>query len=118
MLQKRKRFLNYLSFGKNNEINQIGQCDSANMVILQEMCLNVIQQCMINIDYNISTTKTLRSLRNELIDSFCSYLTCEHYHDDLFIDDGTLSRKVPIILFTIVGFVMFGGFILPWSNQR
>ncbi|XP_027203488.2 uncharacterized protein LOC113797330 [Dermatophagoides pteronyssinus] len=113
-LQNRKRFLNYLSFEKNSDI-KIGQCDSANMAILQEMCLNVIQQCMISIENNISTSQTLRSLRKELSDSFCSYLTCEHYHDDLFTDDdGTISRKVPIILFTIVGFIMFIGFILVY----
>lgn len=89
MLQRRKRFLNYLSFGKSSDI-RIGQCDSANMVILQEMCLNVIQQCMISIDTNITTSQTLKSLRKELSDSLCSYLTCEHYHDDLFTDDGTI----------------------------
>ncbi|XP_046917841.2 uncharacterized protein LOC124498168 [Dermatophagoides farinae] len=113
MLQRRKRFLNYLSFGKSSDI-RIGQCDSANMVILQEMCLNVIQQCMISIDMNITTSQTLKSLRKELSDSLCSYLTCEHYHDDLFTDDGTISHKVPIILFTIVGFIMFCGFILVY----
>lgn len=88
-MQRKKRLFNYLSFGMINE-NVNNNCDVEHMNFLQNICHNVIQQCTIGIEINISS-QTIWTLRKELSDSLCSYLTCENYHNDLFTEENTVS---------------------------
>lgn len=129
--RKKQRFLGYLTFGQDAEAFK--ECDPVQMVHLQQSCLNVIRQCTASVEYNTSSLE-MANIEKKLAESVCSYLTCDHYNDDLFAEDNAVSdnclhsrsksnqpliklplfmlqsRKVPIILFSTIGVILVGGF--------
>ncbi|UXI18927.1 hypothetical protein NH340_JMT04870 [Sarcoptes scabiei] len=154
MLEEEENFFNlnyFSSFFKTNSINENGDsmisssddslllakksCDLEQMRLLQNICLQVIQQCTIDlklIDRNQSISvidSFVLALRKELSDSICSYLNCEDFYNDAIDDKNDASSdndfrrifsslkkrkfttpKTPIIFFSIVGLTMFIGF--------
>ncbi|KPM04487.1 hypothetical protein QR98_0029360 [Sarcoptes scabiei] len=107
MLEEEENFFNlnyFSSFFKTNSINENGgsmisssddslllakkSCDLEQMKLLQNICLQVIQQCTIDlklIDRNQSISvidSFVLALRKELSDSICSYLNCEDFYND------------------------------------
>ena len=84
--QKKQQFMGYLSFSQED----VFKCDSAKMDHLHQSCLNVIRQCTASLEFN-APTNNLANIEKELTDSVCSYLTCDHYNDDLFVEDNVVS---------------------------
>ena len=88
--QKRhQNLMGYLSFGQN----EAPKCEPEKMLLLQKSCRNVVRHCTVNsLETNLSAQQ-FALIEQELTNSICSYLTCEHYNDDLFTDESAVSDR-------------------------
>ena len=91
--QKRNQnIMGYLSFGEEDSSLK---CEPSKMALLERSCHNVVRQCTINLEANVSEAQ-FSLVEQELIASLCSFLTCDHYNDDLFAEEGTVSEVATV----------------------
>lgn len=113
-------FMGYLRFAENVEYAHMDIQDSAGFVCdpqkmnqLESSCRNVVRQCTFSLKTNSSSSNVQQQqfalAEADLIKSLCSYLSCEHYNSDLFVDESS-SRKVPITLFSLLAVILATGF--------
>lgn len=84
--QKKQNLIDLLSFGHE----EATKCDPEKMVRLEKSCRNVVRQCTLSLEANVSAEQ-FAQVEQELIGSLCSFLTCDHYNDDLFTDESAVS---------------------------
>lgn len=90
---QQQNFMGYLSFRQVEE-SVASACEPEGMVQLEENCRNVVRQCTSSLEANVSAQQ-FALVERELISSLCSYLTCDHYNDDLFTDESVVSTHKP-----------------------
>ncbi|CAG2162110.1 unnamed protein product [Oppiella nova] len=80
--RKRRNRLRSLALSKNKtEFNIQTNCDPKHMKFLENKCETIVRQCTQGLITSISS-KDYRDIEYELIESVCSYLTCDRYLDD------------------------------------
>lgn len=84
--QKKQNLIDLISFGHE----EATKCDPEKMVRLEKSCRNVVRQCTLSLEANVSAEQ-FAQVEQELIGSLCSFLTCDHYNDDLFTDESAVS---------------------------
>lgn len=94
--------MGYLRFAENVEYAHMDIQDSAGFVCdpqkmnqLESSCRNVVRQCTFSLKTNSSSSNVQQQqfalAEADLIKSLCSYLSCEHYNSDLFVDESSVS---------------------------
>lgn len=86
--------MGYLSFGEEGSSHK---CDPDKMALLEKSCHNVVRQCTISLEANVSEAQ-FSLVEEELIGSLCSFLTCEHYNDDLFAEESAVSGPGEVLI--------------------
>lgn len=93
--QKRNQnLMGYLSFGEEDSSQK---CEPEKMALLEKSCHNVVRQCTITLEANVSEAQ-FSLVEEELIGSLCSFLTCEHYNDDLFAEESAVSGSGEVLI--------------------
>lgn len=82
--ESQENFLGYLTYSAE----PVPKCDPVRMKLLQDNCHDIIHQCIHSTPHLNVSTLTYVHAEQELADSVCLYLTCDHYNDDMFGEES------------------------------